>query len=193
MNEEARTNTKSNVNSDIKILAKEVLSKEDFETAKNVFNGIISDNYSRNLEAINYLTTLVPRRPKRPLYYVNYELSYGRRMQTRIVVNYLGGFMEMNMAQLSKKVGRFKNFLPFGSVLFRLKGKIPTDLYSGLYKYNKIFYCRAKHYYENYGRNEHLFSLMDAVLCCFVTMNLHKKIVDRFNIKYVEPNGKYYL
>lgn len=192
MNGEIRINKSLKTNTEIKIFAKEVLGCDYFKEAETVFNNTVSDDYLKNVNAIEYLKTLVPSRPKRPLYYVNYELSHGKQMQTRIIVSYLGAFMEMNISQLSKELGGFRNFLPFGGVLFRLKGKISNDLYAKLAKYNELFYRQAKHYYENYGKDEHLFSLMDAILCCFITITLYKEISSLADIKYIEPSRKYY-
>jgi|GEM_PF-2290412 len=104
-------------------------------------------------------------------------------MPTRYVVRDLCAYLDSLLQDLAKDLGGLKRFIPFGGTLKKIEGKISPDLYFKLDTYNKIFYIPAKH---NYDLNEtlfissepkdHLFSLKDAIYCCFITMKLKEEI-----------------
>jgi hypothetical protein len=181
MDNEVRTNTDPRVTPEIFKLSKDVLSKETMEEAEFIFANAFSEDVKKQKLSGDFLASLIPNWPKRPLYYINHEVSLGPRMFTRLVVNYLCAFLNVLLDNCVKDFGGFKKFMPFGRSLNKLKGKISEELYNKLDRYNKVFYRPAKHNFELFRVNGHLFSLKDAIYCCFITMKLKDEITEISN------------
>lgn len=177
MAKEVRINTSKNISPLIKAYVQSVLNQIELDNADHVISLAFSENMEDQELSGEILTSLIPQTPKRPLYYVNYEVSHGPHMATRYVVHYLCAFTNRLLDCLAEDLGGYKMLVPFGGTLRKVKGKIPDSLYSNLYEYNKIFYRPAKHDYEPYDDKEHLFSLKDAIYCCFITMKLKEEIL----------------
>jgi len=73
---------------------------------------------------------------------------------------------------------------------------IDGSLYDLLDRYNKHIYVPAKHDMEDHGR-PHLFSTIDAVAVCYLTMEIGKKIIkiskeaEDFSNDYYHNSYKY--
>lgn len=172
-----RENTSTLIKPEVLNLASRVLSSGETSNAEEIIELTFSSDKSNQKKAGVLLAQLLPRKPKRPLSYVNDEVSQGPFMGTRYVVHYLCAFTNFLLDCLAKDVGGFKAYVPFGGTLKKLKGKIPEGLYKNLYDYNQIFYRPAKHDYDLYNTDDHLFSLKDAIYCCFITMKLKDEIL----------------
>jgi hypothetical protein len=181
MENEVRVNTDTRVTPEIFKLAGDVLRKETMEEIEFIFTFAFSKDVNKQKISGDFLASLIPDWPKRPLYYVNHEVSLGPRMYTRYVVNYLCAFLNVLLDDCVKDFGGFKKFMPFGRALNKLKGKISEELFNQLDRYNKVFYRPAKHDFELFRVDGHLFSLKDAIYCCFITMKLKDEILEISN------------
>jgi hypothetical protein len=176
MDDQIRTNLSRNINPEIEVLAKKVLIKREIAEAEHIIDLAFSHELEDNKTSGRLLASMIPTRPKRPLYYVNFEVSHGPRMVTRYVVHYLCAYLNTLLDDLAKDYGGFRKFIPFGGTLQKIKGKITPELYDTLDKYNKIYFVPAKHSFDPYDAEDHLFSLKDAIYCCFITMKLRDEI-----------------
>jgi len=176
MIQDVRLNTSTEVNPNIKLFAQEVFNNDEIKEINHVMFLSFSKNLEDNQSAGLILSSIIPTSPKRPLYYVNFEVSHGPQMVTRYVVHYLCAYLNTLLDDLAKDIGGFKRFIPFGGILRKIKGKINPELYDKLDKYNKLFYVPAKHNFNPYDAKDHLFSLKDAIYCCYITMKLKDAI-----------------
>ena len=83
-------------------LAKQVLSKEQFNEAIHVSEMLVSSKSDKR-EAILKLRTLVSPPPKRPLYYAQHELGFLPRW-TRNAIRYLGDYINLLTKKLAFKL-----------------------------------------------------------------------------------------
>ena len=176
MGNEVWENTSRSIKPGVIELANKALDKKIIIEANDVIKLAFSENLDDKKFSGKILSSLIPTNPKRPLYYVNFEVSHGPRMVTRHVVHYLCAYLNTLLDDLAKKLGGLKRFIPFGATLNKIKGKIPSEMYQKLDEYNKIFYVPAKHNFDPYNAKDHLFSLKDAIYCCYITMKLKEEI-----------------
>jgi len=127
-------------------------------------------------KTIQKIQDLFRNGPKRPVYYLIYELTF-LPDQTRDVVRYCGDYLDQLAKMCVKELGLIK-FLhaPFGIVIDNIKNIIKKELQQKLKLFNQIFYTEAKHNFEVYDR-DHLFSPEEVVFCCFITRKLADAIL----------------
>ena len=153
-------------------LAKSVIGDEEMIIANKLSACFFVDEQKREC-AIGNLQSIIGSKPKRPVYYLNYEIGYLPE-DTRNVVRYAGDFVDQIVKHCAYEKGRFllkTNFRALrkslGPNLKNLKGVLPEDLINKLTKFNDLIYVQAKHSWD-VGSRPHLFSAAEAVLVCFM-------------------------
>jgi len=82
MDYEVRTNLSRGIKPEVEKLAKEILTREEIIQAEGIIALVFSGNPNESDKSGSMLASLIPVRPKRPLYYVNFEVSHGPEMVT---------------------------------------------------------------------------------------------------------------
>ena len=159
----------------IMALAKELLSSHDIQEADKISLNLTQK--STRLNAQNALKKIVGFRPKRPLYYANYEINHLPHW-TRYTVENMGHFVDqMVKCVAGEKLPNSKFYNnPLGVNLNNLKNKIPDDLYSELDRFNKFIYVPAKHEFNVINR-KHLFTSKEVVFIIFISLKLKDKLI----------------
>lgn len=156
--------------------AKLVLSDEELTGISMLSKQLLSSEPNRR-QAIEILQKKIGTTPKRPLYYVYYDLR-SLPNRTRAIVEYMGHYLDHMVKFVAEDILRSAKYaeISMGGNLKYLNGKISEDLHSNLTKYNELVYVPAKHNFKVIDR-PHLFSSAEAVLVCFVTLALAEKLV----------------
>jgi len=177
------------ISSEIFELAKRVLSEEDIVAANKLSEYFVQNEHMR-LHAIEELREYIGVRPKRPVYYLNFEICRLPE-ETRDVVRYAGDFIDQLIKHCAHERGkyifRFNAYRSsLGLNLKKLKGILPDSLIGILKEFNDLIYVKAKHSWE-VGDRPHLFSCKEAVFACFVIKKIAIQ-VEPFSIE-----GRWYL
>lgn len=163
------------INQNIKDLSEKVLGSEEINKISKIINGITNGNRK---DALNELVEVLGRVPKRPLYYIAYEITGLPEYGTRDIIRYSGDYID----QLVKFTLEDKRFLSrlfsssLGPNIGKLKKFIDSDFYDKLVLFN-IIYSQAKHDF-NHEEDKSLFNYRDAVYVIFITKKLSGKLVD---------------
>lgn len=158
-------------------LAKEVLTESEIEQANILSEKLISKD--KKDIAIQELQNIIGMRPKRPIYYLNHEITYLPE-ETRDVVRYAGDYIDQLMKDCAHEKGKL-SFLAFytslGGNIKRSKKVLGQKLYNALTGYNRFIYVPAKHEFDVDKDRPHLFSAKEAVFVCFMMKKLAEQII----------------
>ena len=157
-------------------LAKEILSDLQIKEADQISEELAESKSKKN-KARKELKQVMHFGPKRPMYYLQRELSDLPRW-TRDAMRYLGDYVDhlvkFYSAELCNNDAYKKRSL--GINLNAIGHKIPDNLYSILHKYNKLLYVPAKHDMVVINRR-HRFTCKEVVYACFMTKRISEIIV----------------
>ena len=78
---------------EIQSLGKEVFDETELNEVDSIIRLFLGSRRQRE-SAVLRLRMLVPQRPKRPMYYVNYEMKYLQR-RSRWVVEQMGSYLDL--------------------------------------------------------------------------------------------------
>jgi len=165
------------IDNNIKSLANEILSNEEIFEAETISQSL--EKKSSRLKAIRFLQKKVGDRPKRPIYYANFELNY-LPYRTRDAVRYAGDYIDQLVKCLAIEIWGNPSYgqKSLGVNLRHLHNKIPELLYSGLERYNNWIYVPAKHEFKIKEGRKHLFTSKEVVYIYYITLKLKEKIVE---------------
>lgn len=134
--------------------------------------------YNKRERAIQQIQDLFKIGPKRPVYYLVYELKF-LPDQTRDIVRYCGDYLDQLAKMCAKELG-LKAFFraPFGPVVSKIGNLIGEKWQQKLKLFNQLFYTEAKHNFEVHEQ-DHLFLPEEVVFCCFITRKLADAILEK--------------
>jgi hypothetical protein len=159
----------------VKELSEHVFDIGEYDDVLELVKAIEGSKKQRKL-AFHTLKRLIPLRPKRPLYYVNFNV--GPRW-SRSVVEDMGSYLDLLVKELRfEKEGTYYN-LPLGANIHHLMGQVNDDLKSILAKvdlYNRIAYVPAKHVYGSPNDTRHYFSDSDVVVLALSAVKLGEEL-----------------
>lgn len=161
-------------------LAEKVLDSQEIKGA-NLLSEMLLKSEKDRKHAIGHIQELVGVSPKRPVYYLNYEIT-GLPEHTRHVVRYAGDYIDQLIKHCSYEKGDFLIFKfrglhrSLGSNLVKLNKVLPKQLLDILIEFNEIIYVPSKHEWDVQDR-PHLFSAREAVFVCFIVKKLASKII----------------
>jgi len=127
---------------------------------------------NKNAEAIKELSSVLGRKPKRPLYYVDMHLRYLPEFGSRDIMRYCGDYIDQ-LVRFTLEDNRYlsKWFLkPLGGNLKLLKKYIKPELHEQLMLFNKT-YTSAKHDF-NHEEDKCRFNYIDTIHYIFITKHL---------------------
>ncbi len=183
----------SEINPEVSNLASRLLSAEEIILADKISEQLLGDEVDRHT-AIKHLREFIGVMPKRPVYYLNYEVG-GLPENTRDVVRYTGDYIDQLIKNYSYEKGNFHILryralkLSLGSNLKKLSKDIPKDILDSLTAFNEILYVPAKHVFD-VGDRPHLFTA--RVYSCFLMKKFAKQIIPlSIEAKKYSENGKY--
>jgi hypothetical protein len=165
------------INNEIEALAKEVLTIDQILEAEELASDLVSKSTRRI--AINKLQEMTGMRPKRPLYYLNFELN-GLPYRTRDSVRYVGDYIDLLVKLLASDLLSDSRCLSIslGGNLKKLKTNLNEPLYSNLVKYNTQVYTPAKHEFKVEKNRKHLFTSKEVVYIILISLHLKEKIIE---------------
>ncbi|MEI8348703.1 MAG: hypothetical protein WCI77_00980 [Candidatus Omnitrophota bacterium] len=157
-------------------LAKELLTDEQIKLADSLSQAMVSSKAKRT-EAVMKLQKIVGMKPKRPMYYMNWELNYLPRW-TRNSTKYLGDYIDLLVKIFvadKLKDEKYKS-VSLGANLKYMPNIMPEEIITALRTYNELIYVPAKHDFEVKNRR-HRFTCREVVYACLITMELGKRII----------------
>lgn len=129
---------------------------------------------------IKILQAKIGMRPKRPIYYLSYEVGHLPE-HTRNIIRYAGDYIDHLMKHLTHDKGKFKITAALrsslGANIKRSEECLGKRLHDILKRYEKIVYTPAKHEMD-VGNRPHLFSAGEAVAICLITMKLGRELIN---------------
>jgi hypothetical protein len=154
-------------------LADYVFDKEEVEGVQKIINHYLSKATREHV--IFTLKMIVPTRPKRPLYYINYELKF-LSQNSRWIVENIGSYLDLLVKELRLEVeGSYRN-LPLGAnISSLLKQDINEELRNALNlisNFNKVAYVPSKHIYGLPNSDHHYFSIADTIFLVLCAVKL---------------------
>jgi hypothetical protein len=171
-------------------LAKSLLTKEDLEKADDLALRLTTKNKGKAISELGKIIGITPKSEyfARPLYYLHHELLFLPRW-TRDSIRYLGDYIDQLVkATAVEKIDATCEKYPLGTNIYKLKGKIDTQLWDALEKYNRILYVVGKHDF-NRGNRRHRFTSKEVVYCGFVTRKLADWLMPLSQRKKYYSNG----
>lgn len=162
---------------EILILAREILGEHALTHIDEYSLELFENNKD---QVIAIMQSDIGTIPKRPLYYLNWELKHLPE-QTRDVVRYAGDYIDQLMKHFA--YGNMKvlptlraQYTSLGGNIEKFKKYLTPELHDQLKQYNKFIYVPAKHDMDVVDR-PHRFSTKDAVSICYITLQLAKTII----------------
>lgn len=172
----------------IVVLADKVIGKDGIEFAQSIENDLTSQDQTKIDTAVNTLHWLFASKQKRPIYYLHIEID-NRLQHTRSTVIYASMYIEYLVKFYKKDLIKDKS--PLGKLLSKIKEpEIPVELKENVYSFNELFFTKSKHEMLDYPEDEHLFSLQDAILCCLITAEIARDILNNSEHARTYNNGE---
>ena len=183
------------ISPEVSALARKVLTKAEIEKADSISVMLVGKK-TKN-KGILELRNIVGYRPKRPLYYAYFELTYLPHW-TRDAVRYLCDYVDqlckhwayictLNEAALKVSMGKSL------AIIKKSTGLQYSNLISILEEFNKVFYVPAKHDFTlPEGRKEHRITSKEVVYTAFITMNIahHVRMITKCDPEMACHNGE---
>ena len=183
-------NERLQIDSEIIALAQKVLSPKTIDFAEKLSDDLVNGQKKKE-KAIQIIINLIPKYPKRPLYYARQKIRYLPHW-TRDPIRYLGDYIDyLERKSLQKYIGNnYKKGMSPSSIRKKLKPFISKSLLIQLQEYDKLFWTPSKHDFKvDENIRKHRFSTKEVVFCVFITIKLSCKIIQYTNIKIdVDPN-----
>jgi hypothetical protein len=156
-------------------LAKSVLSSGELDNAESISDKLQSD---QKLTAVRALQQEIGNLPKRPIFYVHYELNYLPN-RTRNIMRYLGDFVDHLVKYMASDLLHNKRYLKksLTNNLKKLKKSLPHNLYEQLTDFNRVTYTPAKHDFSQPKGRNHYFTEREVVLTCFIVSKFRADII----------------
>ena len=119
-------NNNYDIRSEIEELTEIILDLDERKVAYKIIDYYLN---SKNREiAVMVLRSIVPRRPKRPLYYINYEVKYLNR-NSRWVVENIGSYLDLLVKELRFEVEGTYHKFPLGrNISYLIKSKLDKNI-----------------------------------------------------------------
>ncbi len=167
-----------------------VLSKRTINFIEQLSADLVSSNIKKE-KAIKLIINLIPKYPKRPLYYLRRELKYLPHW-TRDSVKYLGDYIDYLERKALKTYikDEYKKGLSPSLLLKKLKPFIKESLFIQLKTYDRLFWRPSKHDFEvDETKRKHRFTTKEVVYCVFITIKLSYMIKKFSRIQIdIDPN-----
>ena len=165
------------IDDNIKSLAEEMLLSEEILEAEKISEGLVKK--STRVNAIRFLKNKLGDRPKRPIYYANFEL-HGLPFRTRDAVRYIGDYIDNLIKCVAVEVFENDSYgqKSLGINLHKLNKKIPDILHSELLRYNNLIYTPAKHDFNVPENRKHRFTSKEVVFIYYISLKLKEKIIE---------------
>lgn len=155
----------------IKKLSESVLDENEMIGVEKIIYNI---EKSDREEALQILANVLGMKPKRPLYYIYYNIFDLPERHSRDIIRYLGDYIgKLVNCFLSDK--GFINNLSLGPQTKQMKKYVDEDFYNILELFNKV-YVSAKHKFD-YEKDRSIFNYIDAVYMVYITKNIADKII----------------
>lgn len=172
-------------------LAAKVIGKDGIDFAQSIENDLTSQDQLKINSAINTLHGLFVSKQKRPIYYLHIEID-NQLQRTRSTVIYASMYIEYLVKFYKKDLLKDKS--PLGKLVSKIKEpEIPGDLKETIYSFNELFFTKSKHEIMDYPEHEHLFSLLDAILCCLITAEIAQGILNNSEHARKYNNGEIFV
>lgn len=145
---------------------------------KSIYNLVKRIKSKDKKFALLELAEVLGTKPKRPLYYIEFEIRQLPRYGTRNIIRFSGDFIDQLVKFALEDFKEKESFWirkPLGANLGRIQKYMDPDLYNELNLFNNI-YVRAKHEF-NHHIDKSLFDYIDAVFMIYITKNLSEKIL----------------
>jgi len=162
------------IGEDILDLSSRILSKNQIEEAENL-SIMLTQSKKKREQAIRKILSILPIRPKRPLYYCHHELKYLPRY-TRDSMRYLGDYIDFLVKRKAYDITKNSNNLSMslGSNIKYLKREFDDEFIEILRTFNQI-YVNAKHKWD-VGERRHLFTPKEVVHSVFIAAIIGEKL-----------------
>jgi hypothetical protein len=158
----------------------------DFDEQKAIHEILIALSIKGKKRKIGKLIVriMVPSRPKRPLYYVNYELNFLPK-SSRFVVEQSGSYLDFLVKELRYEIEGVYSKKPLGENIIYLKKstKELSSLLDKLMLFNNLAYVPSKHEYGPPFEQCHFFSSYEAVIIILAAVKLGEVLKEKS--KYV--------
>ena len=165
------------INPNIQKLAEELFDSTEWDEIQQIAKSICRSKKQRLL-SIRRLKYIVPTRPKRPLYYLNYELKFLPR-SSRFVVENMGSYLDLLVKELRFEIEGKYYKKSLGTNLVSLMKRADNNLGPLLEKlqlFNRVAYVPAKHEYGPPNDPRHYFSCSDAVIVILSAVKLGEEL-----------------
>jgi len=183
------------VDDNIRLLATQLLDEAELQEVESVSAQILGSRVERT-HAIKFMQEKMGTTPKRPMYYLNWELGHLPRW-TRNVVRDAGDYIDHLIKHMTvEHAGFFKSFglyRSLGTNVKKLRNVFGEELYENLNQYNECLYVPAKHDFKVEG-HPHRFSGPEAIYACYITAKLGSRICELSSEakRYASGESHYY-
>jgi len=168
---------------EIEELASEIFEKEELQEIHELIQGYMGSD-ADYFGALSRLRYVIPSRPKRPMYYVHYEIRFLPK-SSRFVVEQSGSYLDLLVKELRYELtGKYKG-VPLGiNVEYILKSKDKLDselviLLKRIVAFNNFIYVPAKHRYGHPNDPGHYFEVDDSIMVTLLAVKLGEEIKKR--------------
>ena len=172
------------LSSNVQRLAIDVFDAAELSEVRKIAEAF-SDSRKQKKLAILRLREIVPKRPKRPLYYVNYEVKFLPR-SSRFLVEQMGSYLDLLVKELRYELEGQYHREPLGKNISALMKRADTDMKLILRRiqtFNEVAYVPAKHAYGPPSDPKHLFSSQESVVITLAAVKLGEELKSKS--KYV--------
>jgi hypothetical protein len=165
------------ISSRIRKIFEEIFDSEEQKAIQRIIQAFSQPGNKRKVARL-IMRGMVPLRPKRPLYYLNYEVKFFP-MRTRYVVEQSGSYLDLLVKELRyEKQGQYRK-TPLGRNIDALFEKSDDDLkllLRQLKLFNEIAYVPSKHEYGPPYENKHFFNSLEAVIIVLAAIKLGEEL-----------------
>jgi len=164
----------------IQRLAGEIFDADEWSEVQKIVQAYSRSRTEKGL-AILRLQKVVPTRPKRPLYYVNYELKFLPK-RSRFVVEQIGSYLDLAVKELRYELEGQYQKKPLGVNVAALMKSADTDMKFLLRKlemFNEIAYVPSKHIYGPPYDQRHYFNTQETIVIVLAAIKLGEELKKR--------------
>ena len=168
---------------EIEELASEIFEKKE-RSAVHELISMYRKRSKNHLVALGRLRYIIPSRPKRPMYYVHYQIGFLPE-SSRFVVEQSGSYLDLLVKELRYELtGNYKGFSMGANIKFILGLKDASNselsaLLNKILSFNKIVYVPAKHVYGPPNDYGHYFDVDDSIIVTLLAVKLGEEIKKR--------------
>jgi len=168
-----------NIRPNVQKLAIIVFDPTEWREVQEIVTQLLGSKKQKRV-AISRLQFIVPKRPKRPLYYIHYELKFLPRT-SRFVVEQMGSYLDLLTKELRFELeGRYHK-MPLGKNITALMRYDDADmkLLEKLMMFNEIAYVPAKHIYGSPNDSRHYFNSQETTVIVLAAVKLGEELKRR--------------